>query len=111
LERVPAGFIRSMTKARVEKSARSGGAEKVTLEVMDGKYGGWADGGSHVTLELVWSADAAARTAKIPGFIRPMVQKEIERRVKADGRTTVESTDMDQAMSHWSESGNFHGHG
>jgi nucleotide-binding universal stress UspA family protein/rubrerythrin len=111
LERVPQGFMRDMTRMRVEKWARSGGADKVTLEVMDGKYGGWAEGGAAIALELEWSEGASARAERIPEFIRPMVKKEIERRVKAKGGARVEPADMDQAMEHWSGSGNFHGRG
>ncbi len=111
LERVPVGFMREMTKSRVEKWARKGGAEKVTVEVMDGKYGGWAEGGATIALELIWSEEASTRAGRIPDFIRAMVQKEIERKVKGAGRNTVEGADIDSAMSHWSGSGNFHGHG
>jgi hypothetical protein len=111
LERVPQGFMRDMTRMRVEKWARSGGADKVTLEVMDGKYGGWAEGGAAIALELEWSEEASARAERIPEFIRPMVKKEIERRVKAKGGARVEPADMDQAMDHWSGSGNFHDRG
>jgi nucleotide-binding universal stress UspA family protein len=111
LERVPQGFMRDMTRMRVEKWARSGGADKVTLEIMDGKYGGWAEGGAGIAPELEWSEEAAARAERIPDFIRPMVKKEIERRVKAKGGVRVEAADMDQAMNHWSGSGSFHGRG
>ncbi|MEO6096057.1 MAG: universal stress protein [Fibrobacteria bacterium] len=111
LERVPEGFMRTMTRCRVEKWARAGGADVVDLEIMDGKYGSWGDGSAKMAPELEWSEAATARTSRIPDFIRPMVMKEIERRAKGEGRTRVDAADIDQAMTHWSASGNFHGHG
>lgn len=111
LERVPEGFMRNMTRCRVEKWARVGGVDTVDLEVMDGKYGSWGDGSAKMLPELEWSEAATARVSKIPDFIRPMVMKEIERRAKGEGRTRVDAPDIDQAMKTWSGSGNFHGHG
>lgn len=110
LERVPEGFMREMSKWRVEKWARAEGKSRVDLEIMEGKYGSWEAGSGKVELSLEWDAAAASRADRIPGFIRAMVQKEIERRVKAQGRARVEGPDIDQAMAHWSATGNFHGH-
>jgi hypothetical protein len=86
LERVPPGFMRDMTRSRVEKWARAAGRGRVDLETMDGKYGNWGAGGAKVELTLAWDAEAQARAERIPDFIRPMVQKEIERVVKGQGR-------------------------
>lgn len=109
LTRVPPGFMRDMTRWRVEKWARAAGRTYVDPDMMDGKYGSWGEGSGKVELTLDWSAEAAGRAGRIPDFIRPMVQKEIERRVKAQGRGHVEAADIEQAMSHWSASGSFHG--
>ena len=111
LERVPIGFMRDMTRSRVEKWARAAGLDYVGIEVMDGKYGSWGDGSAKVKLDLDWSEDALIRTQKIPDFIRSMVMKEIERRSKGLGKDKVIAEDIDQAMQHWSGSGSFHGHG
>jgi hypothetical protein len=111
LERVPSGFMRTMTRSRVEKWARTAGLLRVDTEVMDGKYGSWGGGSAKQVMELAWSEEATARVARIPDFIRPMVMKEIERRAKGQGKTGVEAADIDQAMAQWSASGNFHGHG
>lgn len=110
LLRVPGGFIRDMTRWRVEKWARGADRTRVDEDIMDGKYGSWGEGGTKVELALVWTEEAAARAARIPDFVRPTVQKEIERRVKAEGRKSVEAGDIDTAMAHWSASGSFHGH-
>ncbi|MDB5104870.1 MAG: hypothetical protein JWP91_2559 [Fibrobacteres bacterium] len=110
LEKVPVGFMRNMTRCRVEKWARAGGVETVDMDVMDGKYGSWGDGSAKIVLELEWSEDATARVSRIPEFIRGMVMKEIERRAKSEGRPKVEAGDIDQAMQHWSGPGGFHGH-
>jgi hypothetical protein len=111
LERVPPGFMRDMTRSRVEKWARAAGRGRVDLETMDGKYGNWGAGGAKVELTLAWDAEAQARAERIPDFIRPMVQKEIERVVKGQGRTVVAGGDIDLAMAKWSAGGHFHGHG
>jgi nucleotide-binding universal stress UspA family protein/rubrerythrin len=110
LSRVPAGFMRDMTRYRVEKWARAAGAERVHLDVLEGKYGSWEEGSGRMTLELPWSGGARERAERIPDFIRPMVMKEIERRAKSAGQARVEADDMDQAMRHWSSTGGFHGH-
>jgi nucleotide-binding universal stress UspA family protein/rubrerythrin len=110
LHRVPEGFMRDMTRYRVEKWARAAGAERVHLDVLEGKYGSWEEGSGRMTLELPWSDEARERAERIPDFIRPMVMKEIERRAKSAGKARVEADDMDQAMRHWSSTGGFHGH-
>ena len=110
LERVPEGFMRNLTRCRVEKWARAGGVDTVDMDVMDGKYGSWGEGSAKLALELEWSQAATERTGRIPDFIRPMVMKEIERRAKAAGSARVAEEDIDQAMKQWSGSGNFHGH-
>lgn len=111
LDRIPVGFMRDMTRNRVEKWARAAGVARVGLEVMDGKYGSWAEGSAKVNLELEWSEEARERADRIPEFIRPMVMKELERRVKAAGKIRVEAAELDEAMKQWSGSGRFHGHG
>ena len=111
LTRIPPGFMRDMTRWRVEKWSRAAGRPHVDLDMMDGKYGSWGAGSGKVELALAWSEEASARAARIPDFIRPMVQKEIERRVQAEGRTQVAAADIDKAMAHWSASGDFHGRG
>ncbi len=111
LDRVPAGFIRDMTRCRIEKWARASGDLQVTVVDMDGKYGSWGDGSAKVKSELDWQPEALTRMEKIPGFVRPMVMKEIERRAKAENRNVVLPSDIDEAVAHWSKTGNFHGHG
>ena len=110
LQRVPGGFIRDMTRWRIEKWARAANRTVIDLDIMDGKYGSWGNGAVKMELTLEWDEAATARAARIPDFVRPTVQKEIEKRVKAEGRAKVEAADIDKAMAHWSESGNFHGH-
>ena len=111
LERVPVGFMRDMTRRRVEKWSRAAGRSRVDLEVVEGKYGSWAAGSPAAGQGLPWTDEAKARIERVPDFIRPMVMKELERRVKAAGKTQVEAAELDEAMRHWSGSGRFHGHG
>jgi hypothetical protein len=92
----------------VEKWARGAYRNRVDEEIMDWKYGSWGEGGAKAALSLEWSEEAAARAARNPDFLRPTVQKEIERRVKAEGRKKADAEDIDKAMAHWSASGSFH---
>jgi DNA-directed RNA polymerase subunit RPC12/RpoP len=46
---------------------------------------------------VVWTPEAEARIARIPGFIRPMARKAIERLADARGYTTITEAVMDEA--------------
>ena len=67
LARVPEGFMRDMTRQRVETSARKIGAETVSLDLVEEKYAGWAMGSAKRNSEMDWDAEASARIARIPG--------------------------------------------
>jgi hypothetical protein len=103
LEIIPPGFMRQMTKCRVEHWARNCGAERVTFEVVEGKYRNWEEGARTSAMELEWSAEARSRLEKIPQFIRPLVGKEIEQKAKAFSKNLVDNEVMDEVILAWSK--------
>lgn len=109
LQRVPEGFMREMTRLRVEKWARSHGQIHVDFSVMGDKYDSWGEGSAKQVTTMPWSEEALARAMKIPAFIRGIVMKEIEKRVRSLGQEQIEASHLADAMNYWQQSGNFHG--
>jgi nucleotide-binding universal stress UspA family protein/rubrerythrin len=106
--RIPAGFMRSMTKCRIERWARKHSQSRVTIEVVEAKYDSWKEGSSSLQQELSWREDARNRIDKVPEFIRPMVIREIENVVKATGKTQVDKEALDTIITGWGDLGSFH---
>ena len=48
---------------------------------------------------MAWEAAAAARLERIPGFIRPMAKRSIERFAAERGYATITETVMDEART------------
>ena len=101
LERVPAGFMRDMSKARIEEWGKAHEYDLVSLEVVEEKYQSWTDGSKGLKPELEWAETARDRIEKVPEFIRPMVMKEIERKVQSQGKSYVDESALDQVMDAW----------
>ena len=108
LARVPEGFMRDMTRQRVETLARKEGVETVSLALVEEKYAGWAMGSAKRESTLDWDAEASARIARIPDFIRPMVVLEIERCAHEMGLDMVSGAAIDKAAESWEGLGAFH---
>ncbi len=111
LTRVPEGFMRDMTRQRVETMARSEGADTVTLDLVQEKYAGWGEGSAKRRSEMEWAPDASARIERIPDFIRGMVVLEIERCARDMGLETVTGAAIDKASESWEGIGGFHSEG
>jgi nucleotide-binding universal stress UspA family protein len=111
LTRVPEGFMRDMTKQRVENLARAEGADTVTLELVQEKYAGWGEGSAKRQAEMEWAPEASARVERIPDFIRGMVVLEIERCAREMGLATVTGAAIDKASESWEGIGGFHSEG
>ncbi|MBT4488636.1 MAG: universal stress protein [Rhodospirillaceae bacterium] len=122
LARVPEGFMREMTRQRVESFAREAGAESVTLAMVEEKYAGWAKGSAKDSAkgsvgsskrqpEMECDADAAARIQRIPDFIRPMVKLEIERCARDMGLDRITGAAIDKAGEAWEGKDAFHSEG
>ena len=108
LARVPEGFMREMTKNRVETFARKTDAGTVTLALVEEKYAEWAEGSAKRQSSMEWDAEAAARIERIPDFIRPMVVLEIERCARDMGLDAVTGAAIDKAGETWEGMGAFH---
>ncbi|MGR3219475.1 MAG: rubredoxin-like domain-containing protein, partial [Candidatus Anammoxibacter sp.] len=61
LDKIPEGFMRDMTKWRIEMGARSGGHIDITNKVVDRKYEHWGDGSKDIKVDLPWDGDALER--------------------------------------------------
>ncbi len=108
LDMVPDGFMREMTKKRVEEFALQKNYHEITPQVIEEKYKQWGDGSSHQEQSLNWHPDAEARLNRIPPFVRGMVAKEIENRATQKGITTITVDLMDDASHTWQDSMEFH---
>ena len=101
LEQVPFGFMRTMTKCRIEHWARKCEHRRVTLKVVEAKYKSWEEGSGGQQKELDWTQDAVLRVEKVPAFIRPMIVKEIERNAQALGKHRVNPAVLDMIIANW----------
>ena len=108
IERVPPGFMRTMTRSRIEQWARHQGYERISLPIVEEKYADWAEGSDGLESELEWSAEAMVRMEKIPDFIRPVVMREIEGHAKESGSDHVDAEAISRFLGTLSGFGEFH---
>jgi nucleotide-binding universal stress UspA family protein len=108
MQKVPKGFMREMTRQRVEAFARRMGVKTITSEWVDKKYAEWAAGSEKQSATLNWDEGAWERIKQIPSFVRGMVILEIERCAKEMGENTVTHAVVDKANAIWGEKGGFH---
>jgi rubrerythrin len=114
LQNVPAGFMREMTKNRIEQWARKFNKTKISLQVVEAKYSSWGDGSKGLLNQtsqdtpLSWTEDAQARIQRVPDFIRPMVQLEVERNARQEGQNLVDGGTLDFIMEQWGNKQHFH---
>ena len=116
LQHVPAGFMREMTKNRIEQWARKFNKAEISLQVVEAKYSSWGDGSKGLlnqtsqNVPLTWTEDAQARIQRVPDFIRPMVQLEVERNARQQGQDLVDGGTLDFIMEQWGNKQHFHRH-
>ncbi|MFQ5783380.1 MAG: universal stress protein [Alphaproteobacteria bacterium] len=108
LERVPGGFLRTMTRQRVEVFAQRCNVTTITPAVVEEKYAEWAAGAAKRSMTLKWEDTARGRIDRIPGFVRGMVILEVERCARDMGKDTVTGEVIDRATDIWERSGTFH---
>ncbi len=108
LERVPVGFMREMTRWRVEEFARAKSCQVITPEVVREKYEHWGDGSAKVDSQIPWTKEAEERIERIPTFVRGMVMKEAERHAKELGSNQVTSEVLASVKKKWGETFDFH---
>ena len=108
MQKVPAGFMRDLTRQRIETFAQGKGTTEITPALIDEKYRQWGEGSEKQQRLLAWSHDALQRIERIPDFVRGMVVKEVERCAREQGSETVTPEILAQAMSRWEGMGTFH---
>lgn len=108
LEKIPAGFMRDMTRWRIEKTARGKGLAVVTHDVLQEKYDYWADGSAKVERRFSWTKEAEEKIERIPPFVRGMVIKEIEALAEKRGLKEVVPELLSEAKEMWGASMEFH---
>ena len=110
LERIPVGFMRTLTRCRIEHWAR---------KVRSGQGDPGSDGNKIPKLEWrlpgihdetsVESGRAPAYGAH-PEFIRAKVVQEIESHASAMGKNQIDSEVLDRVVEKWGHSQSFHSH-
>lgn len=108
LKKIPEGFMREMTKWRIEAFVRKSGSPKVTSELIEQKYQYWAEGSKKIEQELEWEDEALKRVDKIPPFVRGMVMKEVENEAKRLNKSTVTVDELASVRDKWGHSMEFH---
>ena len=108
LNSVPIGSMRDMTRNRIEQWARKFNKPRITFEVVEAKYNSWGEGSRGLTSQLPWTEDARVRIGRVPDFIRPIVQVEVERQALGQGLEVVEGAMLDLIMEQWGVGKRFH---
>ncbi len=108
LDKVPAGFMRELTRQRIEAFAADRGQTEITEQVIEDKYAQWADGSEGLATTLPWQARAQDAVRKIPDFVRPMVIREMERCARELGLAEVTPEVLGHARNTWAAQGSFH---
>tara|TARA_B100000315_G_scaffold242296_1_gene264317 strand:- start:7910 stop:10060 length:2151 start_codon:yes stop_codon:yes gene_type:complete len=108
MAKIPEGFMRDMTRQRVEVYAEKHGIETITEALVEEKYAEWAKGSAKQKRKMEWDEDALARVQRIPDFVRGMVELEIERCAREMELDRVTTAAVDKASEAWEGMGDFH---
>lgn len=108
MARIPEGFMRDMTKKRVETFAGRNSITEITPQLIQEKYAEWGVGSAKQKRKMAWDDAAMARIERIPDFVRGMVSLEIERCAREMGADSVTEAAVDKASAMWNEAGVFH---
>ncbi len=108
LQNIPEGFMRDMTKWRIEAFVRKDGSPQITEKLIEKKYQLWGEGSKKIEKELSWDKEAKEKIEKIPPFVRGMVIKEVENEAKKKGEKTVTQETLSAVRNKWSHTMEFH---
>lgn len=108
LERIPEGFMRELTRQRVEHFARGRGQTEIDEAAVEAKYAIWARGSERQHCTLPWDEEASAVLGQIPELVRGMVALEVERCAAAAGRDRVGLETFRSAVDAWARKQAFH---
>ncbi|HET9849478.1 MAG TPA: universal stress protein [Candidatus Dormibacteraeota bacterium] len=111
LEALPS-YCRELSRWRVEwTAAKKGLGPVITPDVMDVKFGMWAevsDALQRKGLTMAWDPDAEGRLSNMPSFVKGQVMEAIEGNARELGNDRVTSKVMDAVIQKWIETGDFH---
>ncbi|MDX8403630.1 MAG: universal stress protein [Mariprofundaceae bacterium] len=108
LESVPEGFMRQLTRQRIESFANRKGASQIDNALIDAKYAQWGEGSTKQEMMMEWEDEALSRIQRIPDFVRGMVVKEVERCAREAGDQRVGLNALNKASTTWEMGGSFH---
>ncbi len=106
-------FCRELTRWRVEWTAHKKGLGAViTPEAMDTKYELWGEVSHRIEARdgktLAWTPSALSRLDRVPDFVRGQVIEAVEGGARRLGQDTVDDAVLDDAISRWTATGDFH---
>ncbi len=108
MEHIPQGFMRDLTRQRVEQFAKRENTTEVTEALVEEKYSEWAAGSKTKSSQMEWETGARERIEKIPDFVKGMVILEIERCARELGLEQVTHAAVDKASQAWEMGSGFH---
>jgi nucleotide-binding universal stress UspA family protein len=108
IENVPEGYMRQLTRQRIESFAARKGVGRIDNALIDAKYEEWGEGSARQNMNMEWEAEALSRIERIPDFVRGMVIREVERCARERGDQRVGLTALNKAGSAWETGGSFH---
>lgn len=108
MERIPEGFMRDLTRQRVEQFAKKHQTLEITESLVEEKYSEWAAGSKEKQSTMEWDPKARARIEKIPDFVKGMVVLEVERCARELGLDQVTHAAVDKASNTWEMGSGFH---
>jgi len=103
LSEIPEGFMRDMTRWRIEADARKKGVYEIDPSVIQAKYTQWTQVSKKVERRLSWHDDAIARISLIPSFVRGTVVQEIESCADEKNLTHVTVSLLNEVTERWAE--------
>ncbi len=106
---IPEGFMREMTRWRIEVGARKKGIREIDPAVIESKYSEWAHASRKVERNLPWDGEAERRMSRIPSFVRGTVVKEIEAYAGEKGMARITVEILDQVTERWVEAMRYQG--
>ncbi len=98
---IPEGFMRDMTRWRVEANAKRKGLQCIDTGILAAQYAEWVQCCLKATHRLVWDDEASARIGRIPPFVRGAVIREIETHATDQGLARVTVAMLDEVTGRW----------
>ena len=94
MEKIP-DFVRPMVKSGIEAYAAKQGYQVITPKVVDESKNDQSG--------FEWTSEALRRLDNIPGFIRPLARKEIERVAAERGISTITETILEEVKNRFGQ--------